>query len=81
MHLPILNIPPSAGDDALLHYELTPDEQQLFNLFDTAAGELPEDADLPEYHSIVAKLGQEFGLTPEQSIAFWTRTTFSMFEL
>ncbi len=80
MDLPILKISPSAGDDALLHYDLTPDEQKLFDLFDAAAGELPEGADLPEYHSIVAELGQEFGLKPEQSIAFWTRTTFSMFE-
>ena len=80
MDLPILKIRRSQGDDALLEHQLTADEQRLFKVFDKATTKLPKGTDLSEYHQTVAGLGEQFGLTPQQCIAFWTRTTFSMFE-
>jgi hypothetical protein len=71
----------SEGDDALLNHKLTADEQRVFKVFDSATAKLAKDAEQSEYHQTVAALGKQFGLTEEQSIAFWTRTTFSMFEV
>ena len=50
-------------------------------VFDSTTAKLPPDADLSDYHQIIAELGEQFGLTQEQSIAFWTRTTFMLFEM
>jgi hypothetical protein len=78
--LPVLKIRRTQGDDALLSHKLTADEKRLFKVFDTATAKLPKGTDLSEYHTKVAELGEQFGLTPGQSIAFWTRTTFRIFE-
>jgi hypothetical protein len=80
MDLPVLKISPSQGDDALLAHKLTDDEKRVFKAFDSATAKLPEDADVSTYHQLVVELGQQFNLTPEQSVAFWTRTTFMTFE-
>jgi hypothetical protein len=80
MDLPVLKIRRSKGENALLNHKLTADEQQVFRVFDAATAKLPKGADLSKYQQVVAELGEQFGLTPEQSIAFWTRTTFMMFE-
>jgi hypothetical protein len=80
VELPVLKIRRSLGDDALAAHKLTADEQRVFKVFDSATAKLPEDSDTSEYHRLVAELGEQFGLTPDQSIAFWTRTTFMLFE-
>jgi hypothetical protein len=78
--LPVLEIRRSQGDNALLSHKLTADEQRVIKVFDSATAKLAEDAELSEYHRAVAELGHQFGLTSEQSVAFWTRTTFMLFE-
>ncbi len=80
MDLPVLKIRHSQGVDALLDHKMTADEQRVFKVFDAATAQIPRGADLSEYHQLVAELGEQFGLTPEQSITFWTRTTFMLFE-
>jgi hypothetical protein len=80
MDLPILKILRWQGDDALLNHKLTPDEKRVFEVFDSATAKLPENVDLSEYHRTVVALGEVFGLTAEQSIAFWARATFMLFE-
>jgi hypothetical protein len=80
MDLPVLKIRRAQGDDALLKHKLNDDEKKLFKEMDTATGELPEDTDLEDYHRLVSEIGAKYGLSKEQSIAFWTRTTFMVFE-
>lgn len=80
MNLPILHVRRSQGDDAFVSYKLTLDEQRVVKVFDQAIAELPDDADVSACHQMVAAIGEQFDLTPEQSVAFWTRTTFSIFE-
>ena len=80
MDLPVLKIRRSQGDDALLDHKLTADEQRVFKAFDSATAKLPEHSDISEYHRLVEELGKQSGLTPAQSVAFWTRTTFMLFE-
>jgi hypothetical protein len=80
MNLPVLDIRRSDGDDALLRHRLTEDERILFKEMDSATASLPEGAELDEYHRVVSAVGAGHGLSRQQSIAFWTRTTFSMFE-
>jgi hypothetical protein len=78
--LPVLKIRRAEGDEALLRHKLTADEKRVFGVFDKATAKLPKDTDLSDYHRVVVKLGEQFGLTPPESIAFWTRTTFMLFE-
>ena len=63
-----------------MEYQLTPEEKKLFRAIDDAAGKLPAGAPLKQYHEIAAKIGSEFGLDRVQSVAFFVRTTLSMFE-
>ena len=78
--LPILKIKQEDGDQALLRYDLTDVEQTLFKEMDDATSKLPESSPLDQYHDVVATAGSKHGLSRRQSIAFWTRATFSMFE-
>jgi hypothetical protein len=78
--LPVLKIKRSAGDDALLAHKLTEEERALFERMDSATSSLSPETDLTEYHRIVSAIGAAHGLTPQQSVAFWTRTTFMVFE-
>jgi len=80
MYLPILEIDRSKSPAALGRHVLTPDEQKVFSLFDSKTAGMPENTPLTEYYDVVAELGKQLGLDREQSIAFWIRTTFSMFE-
>jgi len=80
MRLPILEITRVQGENALLAYKRTEAERRLFQEMDGEAAKLPESASLDEYHDIVAIVGTRHGLTRWQSIAFWTRTAFSIFE-
>lgn len=77
---PILSIERAAGDDALLGYKLTDEESSLFKKMDAAVVSLGQDIELEACHRAVIAIGKQHGLSEEQSIAFWTRTTFSMFE-
>ena len=80
MDLPVLGIRRSAGDNALLNHKLTDDEKVLFKEMDSATASLPEDADQSQYHQVVSEIGAKYGLSRQQSVAFWTRTTFMVFE-
>lgn len=77
---PILAIPKTAGSSALLKYELTSQERKLFVEMDTRTAKLPRDATTAEYHAVAAEVGKKYGLSREESIAFFVRTTFSYFE-
>lgn len=77
---PILAFRRSQGDDVLVGYQLTPLESSLFREMDSAGLELPVDADLDRYYSVIVPIGAKHGLDAAQSIAFWTRTTLSSFE-
>jgi len=77
---PILAIPRSSGDQALLDYKLTTDEKRLFREMDSQTAALSKESDLAVYHEAVEQIGRKHGLDKRQSIAFWTRTTFSFFE-
>lgn len=77
---PVLSIPRNAGTDALLKYKLAVEERKLFKEIDSATANLAADADLSAYHKIAAEIGSRHGLTASQSIAFFTRTTFGVFE-
>jgi hypothetical protein len=77
---PILAIPRTAGADALLKYELTPRERVLFKEIDAKTTALPSDATSAQFRTVAAQVGRRFGLTPEQSYAFFVRATFSEFE-
>jgi hypothetical protein len=77
---PILEIPRSAGDQALLDYKLTPDESKLFREIGEATGKLPEDAPATAYDEVAIDIGKKYGLTPPQAVAFFIRSTFSIFE-
>jgi hypothetical protein len=78
--LPLLRFTRMDGADALLGYKLTAAEQKLFKEMDSTTAKLAEDAPLDAYHDAAAQIGGKYGLTRRQSIAFWTRATFSTFE-
>jgi hypothetical protein len=77
---PVLSIQRSEDSNVLLGYQLTPKEKQLFKEIDTEAAKLPADAALSAYHQLAVRIGERYGLTPDQSVAFFTRTTLSEFE-
>jgi len=77
---PVLAIPRAAGTDSLLNHELTPKERALFNEIDVKTAQLPHNATSDQYRAVAVEVGRLHGLTPEQSIAFFVRTTFSEFE-
>lgn len=68
--LPILGISPSAGQDALLKYEMTAAEVEISNEMDRLTAALPVGTDLDEYHRIVAEIGRKYGLEDCDSVAF-----------
>ena len=77
---PVLLIPRTADPDALLKHKLTADEKRLLKEIDSETAKLPLDADLTAYHAIAILIGKRFGLSSRESVAFFTRTTFSQFE-
>ena len=82
--LPILNIKPSQGQAALLAYNLTEKEKMVFQDMDKASSPVPEsqnpEQDLENVYKVIVPIGAKYGLDRNQSIAFWTRVTFSLFE-
>lgn len=77
---PVLLIPRTDEPGALLKYKLTAEERRLFKEIDSETAKLPPDADLSAYHAIAIRIGKRFGLGSRESVAFFTRTTFSQFE-
>ena len=80
MIYPILAIQRSQSSEVLLRHQLNDAERALFQEMDQEAGQLPASARLDEYHAVAVHLGARHGLKPDQSIAFFTRTTFREFE-
>ena len=80
LSLPILALSRNDGDHALLGYKLTPDEQKLFKEIDAATCNLLMDAPIRDYHDVAARIGANYGLTRQQSVAFFMRAMLSMFE-
>jgi hypothetical protein len=80
IRLPILDISPDEGDQALLDYKLTEAESNLFREMDRSTGEVPDAEDLGALHKAAHRVGSRLGLSGRQSVAFWTRATFMTFE-
>ena len=77
---PVLALSPLQGEEALHAHKMTAQEQELFTAMDEAVAAVDEDAPIENNFEIVTPIGAKYGLDVEQSIAFWVRTTFSMFE-
>jgi len=77
---PVLAIRRGAGDDALAQHTLTAREQALFQAMNDSIGPLPKDAPEAAYREAIVAVGARFGLSAGESIAFYTRTFFSIFE-
>lgn len=77
---PILKYTRDQSSDVLLQHEPTDDEKQLFKKMDSAVVALTGDADIDSCYEVIIPIGREAGLEEEESIAFWTRMTFSEFE-
>ena len=80
LSLPILNLPRTDGDQVLRGYKLTPDEQKLFKELDEATRNLLMDVPIQDYHAVAAGIGAKYGLTHQQSAAFFMRAMLSTFE-
>jgi hypothetical protein len=59
---------------------LTQDERLPFKEMDSAAAAHPSDANPALFHQVVSRIGAIDRLSLRQSGAFWTRTTFMLFE-
>lgn len=82
--LAILRISPAAGEAALQAHELDAEERLVFEAMDQAVqarcGHTDAEAELEANFDCVAAVGRRFGLDRSQSIAFWVRSTFGLFE-
>ena len=77
---PILQYSRTHSSDVLAQHAATDKEKQLFQRMDSAVVALQDDPDLDMCYAAIIPIGAEAGLNEEQSIAFWTRMTFSEFE-
>ncbi len=81
---PVLDYAREDGDQVLRSHEMTSDERTLFQQMDEAVASANNDddieADYAIVEAIVEAIGSDNGLTRNQAVAFWTRTTFSIFE-
>jgi hypothetical protein len=77
---PILEYSRNQSSDVLLQHEATNSERQLFKQMDSAVVALDDDADLDRCYEVIIPIGRKAGLSEKESIAFWTRMTFSEFE-
>jgi len=78
-----LDIDPVQGDEQLLEYELTELEQTIMSAMDAATDQVSTDddeQDLEACYEAIIPIGAKYGLDEQQSVAFWMRSTFSMFE-
>lgn len=80
LSLPILALSRTDGDQVLRGYKLTPDEQKLFKELDAATCLMLMDAPIRDYHDVAARIGEKYGLTRQQSVAFFMRAMLSTFE-
>lgn len=78
--LPILDIDPNQGQEALLNYKMTKQELEIFHKMNEAVAKEPQERSLEEDYALVIPIGASYQLNPKQSIAFWVRSTFSLFE-
>jgi hypothetical protein len=79
MNVPILQYSPDQGDEQLLSHQMTDDENALFSELDAASAAVESD-ELDAIYQVIVPLGAAHGLSANETIAFWTRSTFSMFE-
>lgn len=77
---PILKYSRNQGSEVLLQHQATEAEKELFKKMDAAVVALGDDTELDACYEVVVPIGQHAGLSDEESIAFWTRMTFSEFE-
>ena len=77
---PILKYTRDQSSEVLLKHEATDDEKRLFKRMDSAVVALTGDTDIDRCYEVIIPIGREVGLDEEDSIAFWTRMTFSEFE-
>ena len=80
LSLPILALFRTDGDQVLRGYKLTSDEQKLFKEIDEATRNLLMDVPIQDYHAVAAGIGAKYGLTHQQSAAFFMRAMLSTFE-
>lgn len=80
LSLPILALSRTGGDQMLRGHKLMPDEQKLFEELDQATCILLMDAPIRNYHDVAARIGAKYGLTRQQSVAFFMRAMLSTFE-
>lgn len=79
MNLPILQYKPGQDEDRLVEHQMSQDEETLFAELDEASSEIDND-DLEVTYEVIVPLGAAHGLTANETIAFWTRSTFRIFE-
>ncbi|UCH88584.1 MAG: hypothetical protein JSV49_10055 [Thermoplasmata archaeon] len=79
MNLPILQYIAEQGDNKLLNHEITTDEKALFRELDAATAAVDSDQ-LEAIYEVIVPIGAKYGLSRNETIAFWTRCTFGIFE-
>ncbi len=77
---PILKYSPTQGSEVLLQHQATDAEKELFKKMDAAVVALGDGTELDACQEVIVPIGRHAGLSDEESIAFWTRMTFSEFE-
>jgi hypothetical protein len=77
---PILEYQPDQCSKVLWDHEPTTVEEELFQAMQAEVFKLPEWSSLQDAHKVIIPVGKKAGLSPQQSIAFWTRMVFCEFE-
>jgi hypothetical protein len=77
---PILGYQPDQGSNVLWDHEPTTVEEELFEAMQAEVFKLPEWASMQDAHKVIIPVGKKAGLSPQQSIAFWTRMYICEFE-
>lgn len=79
MDLPILRYTADQGEDQLVEHEMTDEEKALLSELDEASAAVESD-DPEDTYAVITPIGAAHGLSKNETIAFWVRTTFAMFE-
>lgn len=77
---PILKYSRDQRSDVLLQHKATAAEKHLFKKMDSAVVALKGDPGLDRCYEVIVPIRREAGLGEKETIAFWTRMTFSEFE-
>jgi hypothetical protein len=77
---PILSIPKTAGESALLVHEFTLRETRLFQAMDLGVAQVSLHSDLSVFHQIAVMVGRVHRLNAHESVAFLSRAVFNRFE-